>query len=137
LRALIDIVLPVLRDLIHLLFRSRAEIVAENLFLRRHHRLLNVADGQVTFRWKDYAHANKQRKMTVSGEEFLRRFLLHVLPKGFIRIRFFGCLARPGDERSCCRCASNFSPINGNHLHQLRMRHCHLARGIVRVAVTP
>jgi hypothetical protein len=57
------------------------------------HRLLNVADGQVTFRWKDYAHANKQRKMTVSGEEFLRRFLLHVLPKGFIRIRFFGFLA--------------------------------------------
>ncbi len=59
------------------------------------HRLLNVADGEVTFRWKDYAHANKQQKMTVSGEEFLRRFLLHVSPKGFIRIRFFGFLAPP------------------------------------------
>jgi putative transposase len=57
------------------------------------HRLLNVANGEVTFRWKDYAHRNKQRNMTVSGEEFLRRFLLHVLPKGFIRIRFFGFLA--------------------------------------------
>jgi hypothetical protein len=57
------------------------------------HRLLNVSDGEVTFRWKDYAHGNKQRKMTMSGEEFLRRFLLHVLPKGFIRIRFFGFLA--------------------------------------------
>ena len=57
------------------------------------HRLLNVADGEVTFRWKDYAHDNKHRRMTVSGEEFLRRFLLHVLPKGFIRIRFFGFLA--------------------------------------------
>ncbi len=57
------------------------------------HRLLNVADGEVTFRWKDYAHGSKQRKMTVPGEEFLRRFLLHVLPKGFIRIRFFGFLA--------------------------------------------
>lgn len=57
------------------------------------HRLLNVADGKVTFRWRDYAHGNKQRKMTLTAEEFLRRFLLHVLPKGFIRIRFFGFLA--------------------------------------------
>lgn len=57
------------------------------------HRLLNVADDEVTFRWKDYAHGGKHRKMTVTGEEFLRRFLLHVLPKGFIRIRFFGFLA--------------------------------------------
>jgi hypothetical protein len=57
------------------------------------HRIVNVADGQVTFRWKDYAHGSKQRTMTVSGEEFLRRFLLHVLPRGFVRIRFFGFLA--------------------------------------------
>ena len=57
------------------------------------HRLLGLADGQVTFRWKDYAHGSKQRKSTVSAHEFLRRFLLHVLPKGFVRIRFFGFLA--------------------------------------------
>jgi hypothetical protein len=57
------------------------------------HRIVNVADGRVTFRWKDYAHGGKQRKMTLSANEFLRRFLLHVLPKGFIRIRFFGFLA--------------------------------------------
>ena len=57
------------------------------------HRILNVADARVTFRWKDYAHGGKQRKMTLSANEFLRRFLLHVLPKGFIRIRFFGFLA--------------------------------------------
>jgi Putative transposase len=57
------------------------------------HRLLGLADGQVTFRWKDYAHGSKKRKMTVSAHEFLRRFLLHVLPKGFVRIRFFGFLA--------------------------------------------
>jgi hypothetical protein len=57
------------------------------------HRIVNVADGQVTFRWKDYAHGSKQRTMTVSGEEFLCRFLLHVLPRGFVRIRFFGFLA--------------------------------------------
>ena len=52
-----------------------------------------MADGQVTFRWKDYGHGSKHRTMAVSGEEFLRRFLLHVLPRGFVRIRFFGFLA--------------------------------------------
>jgi hypothetical protein len=57
------------------------------------HRLLSVADGKVSFRWKDYAHGGKQRKMTVTAEEFLRRFLLHVLPRGFVRIRFSGLLA--------------------------------------------
>ena len=57
------------------------------------HRLLSVADGKVTFRWKDYAHGSKQRKMTVTAEEFLRRFMLHVLPRGFVRIRFSGFLA--------------------------------------------
>jgi hypothetical protein len=57
------------------------------------HRLLSVADGQVTFRWKDYAHGSKQRKMTVTAEEFLRRFMLHVLPGRFVRIRFSGFLA--------------------------------------------
>jgi len=57
------------------------------------HRLLNFQNGQVTFLWRDYAHGNKKRKMTLTADEFLRRFLLHVLPKGFVRIRFFGFLA--------------------------------------------
>ncbi len=59
------------------------------------HRLVALADGKVTFRWKDYAHGSKQRLMTLTAEEFLRRFLQHVLPRGFIRIRFFGFRARP------------------------------------------
>jgi hypothetical protein len=59
------------------------------------HRLLSFRDGQVAFRWKDYAHGNKQKIMTVSVEEFLRRFLIHVLPRGFVRIRFYGFLSRP------------------------------------------
>lgn len=57
------------------------------------HRLVAFQHDQVTFRWKDYAHGNKNRKMTLSAEEFLRRFLLHVLPRGFVRIRSFGFLA--------------------------------------------
>jgi hypothetical protein len=57
------------------------------------HRLVAFQDDRVTFRWKDYAHGNKKKMMTLSAEEFLRRFLLHVLPRGFVRIRFFGFLA--------------------------------------------
>lgn len=57
------------------------------------HRLIAFEDGKVAFRYKDYAHGGKKRKMTISADEFLRRFLLHVLPRGFVRIRYFGFLA--------------------------------------------
>jgi hypothetical protein len=57
------------------------------------HRLLAFDGERVTFRWKDYAHGGKQRKMTLLATEFLRRFFLHVLPRGFVRIRHFGFLA--------------------------------------------
>jgi hypothetical protein len=57
------------------------------------HRLISFADGKVTFRWRDSAHQNQQRLMTLSVDEFLRRFLFHLLPKGFVRIRNFGFLA--------------------------------------------
>jgi hypothetical protein len=49
-----------------------------------------VDSRRVTFRWRDSAHNNKQRLMSLQVDEFLRRFLLHVLPKGFVRIRHFG-----------------------------------------------
>jgi hypothetical protein len=62
------------------------------------HRLVAFTNNQVTFRWKDYAHGNHKRMMTLDASEFLRRFLLHVLPRGFIRIRFFGFLA---NSRRC------------------------------------
>jgi hypothetical protein len=57
------------------------------------HRLLAFDQERVTFRWKDYAHGSKQGQMTLAATEFLRRFFLHVLPKGFVRIRHFGFLA--------------------------------------------
>ena len=57
------------------------------------HRLVSFSDGQVTFRWRDSAHHNEQKLLTLSLDEFLRRFLLHILPKGFVRIRNFGFLA--------------------------------------------
>jgi len=58
------------------------------------HRLVSLIDGKVTFHWKDYAQGNKQKLMTLEVDEFLRRFLLHALPRRFVRIRFFGFLAR-------------------------------------------
>ena len=57
------------------------------------HRLVSFDGEQVTFRWKDYARGNKQRLMTLSASEFLRRYVQHVLPHGFVRIRQFGFLA--------------------------------------------
>jgi hypothetical protein len=57
------------------------------------HRLLSLEQHRVTFRWRDSEHRNQQRQMTLTVHEFLRRFLLHVLPIGFVRIRYFGLFA--------------------------------------------
>jgi hypothetical protein len=57
------------------------------------HRILSIEGDEVTFRWRDYAHGNQNKTMTLKATEFLRRFLMHVLPKGFVRIRFSGFLA--------------------------------------------
>ena len=57
------------------------------------HRLVAVTDDTVSFRWKDYRHGSQMRTLTLDVDEFLRRFLLHVLPKRFVRIRYFGLLA--------------------------------------------
>ena len=56
------------------------------------HRLVSLADGKVTFLWRDRAHGSRQLSMTLTANEFLRRFLLHLLPKQFVRIRNFGFL---------------------------------------------
>ncbi|MEJ7608608.1 MAG: transposase [Bryobacteraceae bacterium] len=56
-------------------------------------RLVAVEDGQVQFRWRDSADHNTQKLMTVEAVEFIRRFLLHILPSGFVKIRHFGFLA--------------------------------------------
>ena len=98
------------QNMLHYLARYTHRVAISN------HRLLNFDEQNVTFRWKDYAHGNKQRKMTITADEFLRRFLLHVLPAGFVRIRHYGFLANRGrtDALALCRklIGEVASPIN-------------------------
>ena len=56
-------------------------------------RLINMVDGKVAFRWRDYRHRGKTKFMTLDAHEFIHRFLLHTLPDGFHRIRHYGFLA--------------------------------------------
>ena len=68
------------------------------------HRLVARTDDTVSFRWKDYRHGSKVRTLTLDAAEFLRRFLLHVLPKRFVRIRYFGFLAPRCRTYALARC---------------------------------
>src|ERR1035437_8313172 len=68
------------------------------------HRLVAFENDRVSFLWRDYAHGGKKKGMTVSADEFLRRFLLHVLPKGQVRIRHFGFFANRNRNTALQRC---------------------------------
>jgi len=67
-------------------------------------RLLDFSDGKVSFRWKDYRHESRQKVMRLDAQEFMRRFLLHVLPGGFQRIRHYGLLANRHRALKLARC---------------------------------
>jgi len=67
-------------------------------------RLLGVADGRVRFRWRDYADGDRVKVMELAVEEFLRRFLLHVVPDGFVRLRHFGLLANRRRAAALAQC---------------------------------
>ncbi len=67
-------------------------------------RLVRLEGEAVTFTWRDYAQGQGLREMTLSGEEFLRRFLLHVLPDRFVRIRYYGLLANRHREQALALC---------------------------------
>ena len=62
-------------------------------FAISNHRLVSFHEDKVTFRFRDSVHNNQKRLLTLPADEFLRRFLLHVLPRGFVRIRHYGYLA--------------------------------------------
>jgi hypothetical protein len=67
-------------------------------------RLVSMDNGQVSFRWKDYRDDNRQKTMTLPGEEFIRRFLIHVLADGFHRIRYYGFLSNCHRARKLALC---------------------------------
>lgn len=97
-------------------------------------RLLAMTDGNVTFRWRDYTQGNQTRTMTLAADEFLRRFLLHVLPTSFVRIRYFGLLANRHRAQLLQRCRSYLqtkAPLQPTTtVAALRCQLCH--RGTMR-----
>ena len=93
------------------------------------HRLLAFDGERVTFRWKDYAHDSVYRTMTLTAREFLRRFVQHVLPRGFVRIRQFGFLANH------CRTARVAIVRRLLQRQRIRLRCCRYAPGRVHGAV--
>jgi hypothetical protein len=68
------------------------------------HRLLRMDNGRVTFQWRDYRHGHQLKIMTLEADEFIRRFLLHVLPDGFQRIRHYGFLSHRYRQAQLARC---------------------------------
>jgi hypothetical protein len=68
------------------------------------HRLLSLSNAKVAFAWKDYANGGRRRVMKLDAVEFLRRFLLHVLPKGFVRLRHYGFLSNRNRKAKLRRC---------------------------------
>ena len=68
------------------------------------HRLVSLEDGQVTFRYKDYSDAHRSKTMSLPAEEFLRRFVQHVLPRGFVKVRHYGLLANRHREERLNQC---------------------------------
>jgi hypothetical protein len=67
-------------------------------------RLVKFEDGKVTFRWKDYKRKNRSGLMTLDANEFIRRFLIHVLPRGFMRLRHYGLFANRDRANKLAKC---------------------------------
>ncbi len=78
------------------------------------HRLQSVEDGRVAFRYKDYARGRRLRTLRLEVTEFIRRFLLHALPKGFVRIRRYGLLANAQREQKLDLCRQLLGGLPGN-----------------------
>ena len=117
------------------------------------HRLVSVTDTEVRFRYKDYAHANARKVLALQPAEFIRRFLLHILPSGFMRIRHYGLLANRAkrDKLAAARAALDHPPaaqprppesveafwLRVTHLDIHRCAHCKVGRVVVISAILP
>jgi hypothetical protein len=97
------------------------------------HRLIGFRDGRVSFLWRDYAHGGKQKVMTLSAHEFLRRFLLHVLPRGLVRIRHFGLFANRNRSAMLARCRSLLGATTPTESPALPQQRCPSCSGAMRI----
>jgi hypothetical protein len=91
------------------------------------HRLVAFENDRVSYRWRDYAHGGKQKVMTLSAHEFLRRFLLHVLPAALVRIRHFGLFANRRRSAALQRCRSllaTMAPADPPEISRLQCPAC-------------
>lgn len=77
-------------------------------------RLLDIEEGQIRFRWKDYRHNHQQKTMTLPAHEFIRRFLLHLLPEGFQRIRHYGFLGNRSRQKKLAQCRQLLEMASGD-----------------------
>ncbi|WFU42138.1 IS91 family transposase [Bradyrhizobium sp. CB82] len=77
-------------------------------------RVIDIEDGKVRFRWKDYRHGSQQKVMTLDAGEFIRRFLIHVLPEGFKRIRYYGFLGNRYRKQKLARCRELLGMISAD-----------------------
>jgi predicted Zn-ribbon and HTH transcriptional regulator len=105
-------------------------------YLARYTHRVAISNTHVTFRWKDYAHHSKQRMMTLPHEVFLRRFLEHVLPRGFPRIRYFGLLANRRRRSLLPLCRTLLAatpPANLAEVAEPAVRHCPRCQNLMRV----
>jgi len=97
------------------------------------HRLVAFENDRVSFRWRDYAHGGKNKVMTVSAHEFLRRFLLHVLPRGLVRIRHFGLFANRRRSAALERCRALLGTAASVDLPEPPSLRCPACSGIMLV----
>jgi len=87
-------------------------------------RILKLENGQVSFKWRDYKDGSQWKVMSISAEEFIRRFLLHILPPGFMKIRHFGFLSSRGKQTKLplCKKLTGTLLINVNNLRNTKKK---------------
>ena len=117
--------------MLHYLARYTHRVAISN------HRLVDVTDDTVSFRWKDYRHGSQMRTLTLDVDEFLRRFLLHVLPKRFVRIRYFGFLASRCRTHGLAQCRQALGGRPDATGRTARRLHAHARRGRALAAARP
>lgn len=83
-------------------------------------RIVKLEDGHVTFKWRDYKDGNKQKLMTVTVDEFIRRFLMHILPRKFVKIRHYGILSNRNRNLKLKKCKEITGAIYLNHENPIK-----------------